>query len=201
MKVNAVGEGDLDIAVAGQLLRTAGLELGIPYVKHGKANIDAKIAGYNNAARHTCWLVLRDLDRDAECPPELAARLLPEPAERMQFRIAQRSVESWLLGDRNAIARFLSVAQVRIPRDPENLPNAKIALIDIARTSNRRDIREGLVPSVGSRRIVGPEYSATMTSFVDQEWSIERAIAGGGVPSLSRALDALRSKTLEWAAA
>jgi hypothetical protein len=32
-----------------------------------------RLGGYNNAARFSPWLVLVDLDRDADCPPPFVA--------------------------------------------------------------------------------------------------------------------------------
>lgn len=64
-------EGTTDAAVARRLLHEADLQAGPEYVKNGKSALDQSLAGYNNAARFSCWLVLRDLDQDAACAPAL----------------------------------------------------------------------------------------------------------------------------------
>lgn len=190
--VRIVAEGDVDAAVAMALVWAVDLQVGTVYVKGGKAGIDARLRGYNNAARQTPWLVLRDLDRDADCAPELIDRLLPEPAAGMLFRIPVRSIESWLLADTTAAGEFLAIPINRVPNGPERLADPKSELISLARTSRSRIIRNGLVPKPDSGRRVGPEYNSLMISFVRDRWSCTRAENSGRALSLGRALDALR---------
>lgn len=71
-------EGDLDEAVLRRLAAEASLLIGTVYGKNGKDDLDRRLAGYNNAARFAPWIVLRDLEHDAECAPVLRSRLPPE---------------------------------------------------------------------------------------------------------------------------
>jgi hypothetical protein len=188
--VTVAVEGTTDIAVLKRLLDEAGFNTGPEYVKNGKGALDQSIAGYNNAARFSCWLILRDLDEDASCAPQLHQRLLPVPAAHMRLHIPVRAVEAWLLADRESIGEFLSVAQSRISRDPEALPDPKRALIDVARRSRRRSIREAFVPPPGSTAKVGPGYVASIIEFTVGPW--RPYVAAQNSASLARLRDFLR---------
>ena len=50
---------------------------------------------------------------------------------------------------------------------PESLPHPKRALVDLARRSSVRAIREDLVPEPGSAAIVGRGYTPRMTEFIE----------------------------------
>jgi hypothetical protein len=104
----------------------------------------------------------------------------------MCFCVAVREVEAWLLADRDQIARFLSVAVSRIPRSPDDLADPKRAVVDAARRSRARAIRDDIIPAARSGRAVGPAYTARMTEFVMTEWRPE--IAAGSSDSLARCL-------------
>ncbi len=128
-------EGTTDAAVVKRLLDEAGLSVGSEHGKTGKQTLDRNLGGYNNAAKHSCWLVLRDMDHDAGCAVELAQKLLPGPASHMRLHVVVRALEAWLLADAERIAEHLSVAARYVPPNPESLPNPKRALIDLARRS------------------------------------------------------------------
>lgn len=81
MVVTMATEGTVDTAIARRILGDLGLESGAVHGEKGKNWLDRNLRGYNNAARFAPWLVLRDLDRDAECAPELLASLLPFSSE------------------------------------------------------------------------------------------------------------------------
>ncbi len=185
-------EGPLDEAVLRRLTQHLGLELGTVYGKNGKHAIRDHMAGYNNAARFSPWCVLVDLDDDAPCPGELRQQWLPSPAEHMRFRIAVREVESWVLADRERIARFLGVAPALVPENPEGLDDPKRVLVDLAARSRSGDIRHGLAPRSGSGRAVGPTYSAQLMEFVEDRLHGWRpGIAAEKAASLSRCLNRL----------
>ncbi|HEX6997531.1 MAG TPA: hypothetical protein VF322_05265 [Gammaproteobacteria bacterium] len=177
-------EGTTDAAVAKRLLQEAALQVGPEYVKNGKGTLDRALNGYNRAAHHAQWLVLRDLDQDAACAPDLRRTLLPAPAPRMRLHIAVRAVEAWLLADAESLSTFLSVPARRVPADPEALPDPKRALVDLARRSRRRAVREALVPAPGSTAKVGPGYTALLIDHVWNGW--RPPIASARSPSLAR---------------
>lgn len=173
--VSGATEGIVDESVVRRLIRELGAEPGPVHGKNGKQHLRERITGFNNAARYSPWIVLLDLDHDAECAPPLRSHWLPEPAPFMCLRIAVRQVEAWLLADRENIAKFLAVAASRVPRHVETLTNAKEAMVDLARRSRRRDIREDMVPRPGSGRPVGPAYASRLIEFAQGMWNPQEA--------------------------
>jgi hypothetical protein len=168
-------EGPTDEAVARRLIEAAGAETGIVYGRNGKANLLQRLNGYNAAARFAPWLVLIDLDEDADCVPPFCATYLPKPAAAMCFRVAVHEVEAWLLADRETIARFLSVPVARLPLHPDEVPDPKQIIVNVARQTRRREIREGIVPRPGSGRSVGPLYTSLMIQYIQTQWRPEIA--------------------------
>ena len=174
-----------------RLLSEANHQAGPLYIANGKPNLLRALDGYNNAARISPWIVLIDLNGDDDCAPPFVTRHMPSPATQMVFRVCVRQVESWLLADRERIARFLRVSQARIPRNPDSEPDSKEALIGIARRSSDRLIREEMVPSPGSGRRVGPGYVARILEFIQNRW--DPSVAAGHSESLDRCLRQLTS--------
>lgn len=159
-------EGDLDEIVVSRLIRLTGGVPGHVYGKKGKAFLLQKLTAYNNAARYSPWLVVVDLDQDADCAPPFALKYLPDPSRSMIFRIAVREIESWIMADRESLAEFLGVKSSWIPGEPEKEEHPKRRMVDIARRSRRKAIREDMVPRPGSGRTVGPAYSSRMMEFI-----------------------------------
>jgi hypothetical protein len=184
--ITLVVEGATDEPVARRLIATIGGTAEVVYNQAGKHNLDRRIQGYNKAARHAPWLVLRDLDHDAGCPGELAARLLGQPSTGMCFRIAVRSVESWFLADTAGFADFFRVGIGRLPPLPDSLDYPKQLVVDLCRRSTSRTIREAVVPRAGSGRRVGPGYEDTVIEFARDHWN--PVAAKDRSPSLEAAL-------------
>jgi hypothetical protein len=112
----------------------------------------------------------------------------------MCFRVAVRAVEAWLLADRERIANCLSISQQLIPDQPDNLIYPKLDLVNLARRSKSRNVREDLVPREGSRRSVGPLYTARLVAFAADEtagWRPDQAAACS--ESLRRCIHRLQS--------
>jgi len=187
--LNAVVEGIADQAVALALARATGYSLRAVYVKRGKDQIDRRLPAYVQAARFGYWLVIRDLDHDATCAPELLARLCPARPPGLQVRIAVREVEAWLLADRESMASYLGLPVAVVPARPDELESPKAALVQLARRSRRRELRRDLVPTEDSSASVGPAYSARIGEFATRHWK-PRAGAHAS-PSLARAVAAL----------
>jgi hypothetical protein len=144
--ISAAVEGLIDEAVVKRLIMEAGATVGPVYGKQGKKSLRAGINGYNNAGRHQPWIVLGDLDQDADCAPNLCRDWIPKKSPKLCFRVAVREVEAWLLSHRESIARFLSVPIPRVPIDPESEINPKQTMVNLAAISKRRDIRTDMVP-------------------------------------------------------
>ena len=183
-------EGILDEAVLRRLVKWMGAEMVYVYPVGGKPQLDLRLSGYNEAAKHSSWCVLRDLDTDAACPPELVARLLPEPAPGMCFRIVVRAVEAWLMADQHRMASFLSVSRARIPASPEESRDPKETLVNAARRSNKTAVRDGMVPRPSSGRSVGAGYASLMIEYVRTRWRPE--IAAESSESLRRCIACLK---------
>jgi len=183
-------EGTTDAAVVRRLLDEAGLETGPEYVKNGKHALDQSLAGYNNAARFSCWLVLRDLDRDAACAPDLRRQLLPTPAAHMRLHIPVHAVETWLLADAESNSDFLSF-RGSVPVDPEAIHHPKHALVELARRSRRKAVREAMVPAPDTTAGVGPGYAALLIEFVTTRW--RPTVAATRSQSLARLREFLRT--------
>ena len=187
--ISAAVEGVVDEAVVRKLIAHAGATPGDVYGRQGKSFLRQKIAAYNNAARHAPWVVLVDLDNE-DCAPPLRNAWLPQPAPHLCFRIAVREVEAWLLADSERLAQFLSVTRSKLPPDPERLADPKATMVNLARASRRRDIREDMVPRPGSGRQVGPAYSSRLIEFASADWRPD--VAADRADSLLRATRCLK---------
>jgi hypothetical protein len=168
--ISAAVEGDADEAVVRKLIACAGGKVETVYGKNGKPALRKKINGYNNAAKRAPWVVLVDLDNDADCAPLLRQRWLPQPAPLMCFRVAVRAAEAWLMADAQTLAQYLGVPQNAIPLDPEKRPDVKTEMVNLARRSKRKDIRTDMLPREGSGRPVGPAYTSRLIEYVETAW-------------------------------
>jgi hypothetical protein len=140
-------------------------------------------------------LVLRDFHpapSSATCAPAAIKALSTGQvhAPGLCLRLAVREVEAWALADLEGAARFFAIPKNRIPREPDGLTDPKAALVALCHRSARREIRDGMVPRVGSGRAVGPAYVALLTAFA-REWDAERASEHS--PSLARGMSGMRS--------
>jgi hypothetical protein len=183
-------EGSTDLPIVERVLKDVGLKMGRVYVQGGKARLDRQLSAYNNAARFAHWLVVRDLDQDAACAPELKGLLLPEPSTLMCLRVAVRAAESWLLADPGRLAAFLGISAARVPGDPDRVPDPKGMIVNLARHARRRELREDMVPRSGSGARVGPGYASRIMEFAGRDWRPRTAV--GNSPSLASCVAALR---------
>lgn len=193
VSITVAVEGNVDEAVVRRLIEHVGGIPGPVYGRNGKDYLRQRIANYNLAARQSPWVVLVDLDHDAECAPPLRSAWLPDLSPLMCLRVAVRQVEAWLLADRERLAKFLSVSASKIPRNPEAIENPKNTVVELARASRRRDIREDMVPRPGSGRSVGPAYTSRLIEFVigkSTGWRPD--VAARDSESLSRSLACLQ---------
>lgn len=192
--VSGAVEGPTDEAVLTRIVRAAGGSVYRVYGKHGKAELKRALPGYNSAARFQPWVVIVDLNHEANCAPPLLRMLLPDPAPQMRLRIAIREVEAWLIADSERVARFLHIRQSAVPTDPEALTDPKLSLVDLARQSRVRAIREDLVPRPGSGRAVGSAYASRLIEFVNDDVAGWRPnVAARTSESLERCLRAVHS--------
>lgn len=187
LPVSFAVEGIVDQTVVLKLFEASGVVSGTPYVCDGIGNLRQRLEGFNAGARYSPWFVLCDLDHH-ECAPGLRRRFFgAAQAEGMELRVAVRAVEAWLMADRQSFASFLGVRVKHIPREPEQVADPKHAVVELARGSTRRAIRDGLVPSEASGRRIGPAYTDEVIQYVRRRWSPNRARAAS--PGLARAFE------------
>ena len=184
------------------LLRAAITQTGRPMLVaavHGRKGcgyLKKMLPAFQKAARGLAWLVMTDLDL-CPCAPELiedwfGCRIDHYAAHRhpnLIFRIAVRESESWVMADREAFADFLGIAARNIPAETDTIIDAKKCLLDLARMSRKRDLRNDLVPRLGDKRMIGPDYNGRLAGFVHSSWRASRAKTAS--PSFRRAFSAL----------
>ena len=183
-------EGAVDEAVMRRLVAYAGGQTGSVYGRNGKTALRERINGYNQAARHAPWVVLVDLDNDADCAPPIREEWVPEPAPNLCFRIAVREVEAWLMADAQTLSRFLRVGLGTLLAEPEKLERPKDTMVDLARRSRRKDIRTDMVPRERSGRRVGPAYASRLIEYIQEHWRPD--VAAERSESLQRAIRCLQ---------
>jgi len=201
--INLAYEDDLSLEVLLRLFQCPGASsrkrcFCIGYKLHGRGYgyLKKNIAGFNEASKGMPYLILADLD-NRECAPSMIQEWLPVTRnQNLIFRIAVREVESWVLADRKGFAKFLGIAQNKIPENPDELIDPKAQLIHLARASRKRDLREDLIPREGSTARQGPAYNERLISFVRESWNPEAARLTS--PSLERALRSLETFTPQW---
>ncbi len=191
MEISLAVEGQTDEAVLRRVAVLAGVEIGRAYPARSREKLLSKLRAYAEAARHAPWLVVWDLDQSAACAPSFLRSLPETPTASFRLRIAVRSVESWLLADRDAFGAFFGVSVPRIPLQPELLDRPKETLLRLCRDSTHRHIREGVPPPTDSAATVGPGYVATLLEFVSAAWAPDRAAVRS--PSLAGTIRAMAS--------
>ena len=171
----------------------AGGLVGLAKPAGGKSKLDPLLPKYLAASRLGMkWLIMRDLDDDAACAPDLIPSLVTGRHPCLCFRIAVKEVESWLLADVSAISKFLHVPPGAVPKEPERLSDPKAAIVSLAKRSNKTAVKEALVPSQKGGLRTGPEYSSWMIDFAINHWDIGQAIKHDSTPSLAKAAARLR---------
>lgn len=191
--VSLAVEGLLDEQILRRLLTQTGRDY-LPtacYGKQGKDHLRQNTPHFNHAAEHTPFVILTDLDNE-DCAPSLIDRWLPRGRNHnLILRIAVREVETWLLADRERFARFLGVAESKLPVRPDEVDDPKLLVVNLAHQSRQRAIREDLAPTAGSTSQIGKNYVGQLSQFVSKEWTID-AQTRQHSPSLDRAIIALQ---------
>jgi hypothetical protein len=190
--IDTLVEGVTDEAVARKLIEYTKHSVGTGYGKHGKDYLKKKAWGFNERASYgNPILMLVDfMDTGLACAPEVVTVWLPDRSPKMLFRVVVRELESWLLADTKRIASYLKIAETLIPNNPEKLPDPKQTLVNLARRSRLRKIREAMIPATGVSTVVGPAYTAAVEEFVIKHWNVDSAL--NKAPSLQSCINRLR---------
>ena len=197
MSLNSVilaTEDRLSDAVSTKILESFGIGIMLRIGFKGNSYLQQKAPSLNQMARGSYNVfMLTDLDSPQNCPPQLIQSWISAPLNSGFFlRVAVMEVESWIMADRSALAGFLSIPVNRIPSNTDVIDNPKEFLVSLARRSNKRRLRDQLVPAPRATTAkVGPEYNSRFSEFVQTHWDLERAAVVS--PSLKRTLDRLRS--------
>ncbi len=188
-------EDSLSDVVSTKILKHLGIEidLRIPNTYQGKSYLQRRANELNRSAAAPPYvLMFTDLDSPQTCAPELIQSWVRAPLNPGFFlRVAVMEIESWIMADRDALAAFLSIPATRIPSTPDDIPQPKEFLVSLARRSNKKSLRDQLVPPRRAvTTTVGPEYNSCLSQFVRDAWNLERAAAAS--PSLRRTVDRIR---------
>jgi hypothetical protein len=197
--VHLAVEDDLSEIVIRRLLVDTGraYAIGIVFGRGGFGYLKTTANNWNAAAAAgTPILLLTDLDQHP-CPSDLIRDWLDnEPHANLLFRIAVREIESWLLADREGFANFLRISAANIPLQPDQVPDPKRTLVNLARRSRSRTLRESIAPRVGSTAVQGPDYNGCLIEFVRNQWSREAAVERS--PSLKRTWEKMMTFEPDW---
>jgi hypothetical protein len=195
--IHLVVEDDLSDALLRKILKESNNDfaVGTSYGKRGYRYIQRKVQAFNMAAKGTPFLVLSDLE--AECAPAQVKAWLPIPKHHnLLFRIAVREIEAWLLADRAGFASFLGINKESIPRNADVIHNPKQLVINLARRSRKRALRQAIVPIRGRTARVGPDYNGQLSSYVLGSWNIVEALKNS--ESLRKAIKAINEFQPVW---
>lgn len=190
----AVVEGALEAHVAARLAERFRFSFSAIKNKGGGTAFWRDVKRFDEAARNRGPVLgLVDLE-GAPCASGLILQRLGRmPHANFALRVAVRMVESWLLADTTGIAGYLRVSAKHVPAAPDAELDPKLRVVNLARQSVKRDIREGLVPPEAARGAkVGREYLPVMGEFVRRHWDVDTAAQRS--PSLRRALVAIEAR-------
>lgn len=181
-----IGEDAICCALGTRLVADVlGWELAQPPVNAGGAS---KLK--NNLPRYVGLTHLHPVlcvaDTDGKCAADLVPVWRPpNTARSFLLRFAVTEAESWLLADAEALANFFEVSEARIPRQPDELPDAKRAMVELARRSRKRPIRQEVVSTIDPSK-PGNGYNLHLREFVERYWRSREAAPRS--PSLQRAI-------------
>lgn len=173
--VNLVYEDLISEFVMTKLVESTGkYRIGNTYSEGGFGYIKKNLSGFNNAAKGCPFFVLTDLDT-VDCAPSLIKSWLKVPVQpNLIFRVAVREIESWLLADIEGFSAYTGISVANFPKNPEELIDPKLELLNLIRKCRKRDIREDILPR-DEFAAIGPNYNGRLAEYVCSFWNIERA--------------------------
>lgn len=190
--INIIYEDVLTEAVIIRLLQhfNGKFQVTDSYNGRGFGYLKKNISGFNNSSRFFPCMMITDLD-NSKCPVELRNDWFNfDLHKNFLFCIAVREVESWLLADRERLASFLRISPALLTSKPDEEDDPKRTLINLAKKSRSRVIREDIVP-INNNASIGPNYNDRLIAFVINHWNIEDACKLS--PSLKRAFIKLQN--------
>lgn len=170
----------------------------IALVRHwNKDQIRDRSNSINNASKGSAYFVLTDQDRAEDTPcQEIHARIHGDISPNLIYRFAVMETEAWVMAHRRAFAKFTKIPESRIPENPDEVPQPKECLVDLASRYCTPVLKGELVPATGATSKVGPGYNAQLGEFVRKHW--RAGMAARNSPSLSRAMQRLQAFQPTW---
>lgn len=188
-------EDGLIEAIVKRILNDLGFDMGIAIsiCAGGKSKLYAKLPALIRSANGgLSVIVCTDLDL-TPCPVQMKDEWFPHGVPmKMVFSIAIREADAWILAD-PGIARYLG-STVSAPESAESIQDPKSALIQIAKRSRKREIREEMIVARGAVARVGPGYNRVLADFVSSEWDVE--LASSRCKGLNRLIQRISSLVL-----
>lgn len=156
----------------------------------GCGDLIKNISKYNQlAALHPVILML-DLDT-RNCADEyvssICSKLKKEPGFHIVVPVTE--IESWLLSDKETLSVCLGINEKIMPSEPDKLINPKQTIINLARKSKLRKIKNELPPSAGEKCSIGVSYNTLLCDYVNNFWRVD--VAKEYSPSLKKTVDML----------
>lgn len=189
MAIDLLVEGVVDEIVLRAILDKQGLSVGTIYGRKGIGYVRERAEGIaiRGAYGSQVLIVADAMDIPSPCPGEGSRMLVANPPNGTIVRLAVNEIEAWLLASRSELAAFLRVPLARVPGNPDEVPDPKQCLVNLARMSPNSKLRQMIVPREGTSAVVGIGYVDAIADFVRSRWSLEAAI---DVSSSLRKLDA-----------
>jgi hypothetical protein len=139
----------------------------------GNGYIKKNLKSFNSLAESIPTIVLTDLDNVA-CASGLITNWFNfKISTKLIFRIAVKEIETWLIGDRHNFSSFFGVPVTKIPNEVEEITNPKSFLIELAKKSRKKEIRENIPPT--GTAVFGPGYNLILQEFIMNHWDCEKA--------------------------
>lgn len=172
----------------------ASLADGNPVVTQGNGRLKEKALKLRDAAQYgidsllvtdlDAWATPNDLGRDW-----FGVLCLSELPDGFIFRIAVHEIESWILADKDGLARYLSISPDNLPDNSDAIADPKQFLLNLVAAKCRRKRFREMLPLKGQK--IGIGYNPVLSDFVDNCWDIDRAILRSA--SLKRAMEKITS--------
>ncbi len=182
-------EDELSVSVIIRLLKERSIESDhvtvLPTSGNGKLKVN--LDKFCNAARNgKNVFILTDLD-NLPCAPALLERWFGAQVKpvRLLFRVAVREIETWLMADRKAFAKFLGVSADKIQREVEGIADPKREILKLAEKA-KKEVRRDLLSEKNALAIYGFGYNQRLSEFVSNHWCPVRASEAS--PSLKKAI-------------
>ena len=197
-RILVVGEDALCCALGEKMVAAAlpGWSLAGPAIDtKGVTKLIPALPRYSEQAKFV-QPVLCIADTDGQCVKQWLQKNVPVRSHKnMLVRLAVNEAESWLMADQEGFAQGLQVEKRRLPRSPDDVLDAKAAVLVALSKSRQRYIREEAVSRSNPFR-QGSGYNIHLCAFVKSHWSVERARSSS--PSLERAVKHLQRVANEY---